>query len=162
MKTKTLITLILLLTLSMTLFYGCADTTTEQPAQEIPNLETPTPERPTLETPAQIIKDISAEDAYNLIEENQNNPNFMIIDVRTPEEYTGGHIENSMLININGDDFEAKIGELDKDEKYLVYCLIGGRSRSAVNYMREQGFQEVYNMLGGIGEWRAAGFPTEQ
>jgi rhodanese-related sulfurtransferase len=124
----------------MVLLYGCAGTTAG-PA-------------------AQINDDITAEEAYSLIQENLNNPDFMIIDVRTPDEYASGHIENSVLININGDDFEAKIGELDREGTYLVYCKSGGRSRNAASYMQEQGFQEVYNMVGGIGAWISAGFPT--
>ena len=134
-----------MLLLSSTLFFGCTDTTTETPTQE---------------TPTQIIQDISAEEAHSLIEDNRGNPNFLIIDVRTPDEYASGYIENSILIDVNGDDFEAKIGELDKDSKYLVYCKSGGRSRSAVKYMQEQGFKEVYNMLGGIVGWTTAGLPT--
>ena len=140
MKRTTIVILALILTFGTMLFYGCTDTTTE--------------------TPTQIIEDISVEEAYNLIEENKDNPDFTIIDVRTPEEYASGYIEDSVLIDINGDVFEAKIGELDKDGKYLIYCRSGGRSARAVSYMQEQGFQEVYNMLGGIGGWTSAGFPT--
>ena len=145
MKIKTVMILVLIFTLRTTSFYGCDGTTTETPTQE---------------TTTQIIKDITVEEAYNLIEENEDNTDFMIIDARTPDEYASGHIENSVLIDINGDDFEAKIGKLDKEDKYLVYCLKGGRSRNAVNYMQEQGFQEAYNMLGGIDDWKNAGFPT--
>jgi rhodanese-related sulfurtransferase len=140
MKIKTLLKLALALTLNMVLLYGCAGTTAG-PA-------------------VQINEDITAQEAYSLVQENLDNPDFMIIDVRTPDEYASGHIENSVLINISGDDFEAKIGELDREGRYLVYCKSGGRSRSAAGYMQEQGFQEVYNMLGGIGAWISAGFPT--
>jgi rhodanese-related sulfurtransferase len=133
--------LILLVISSSAVFYGCSGTETE--------------------TPEQIIKDITIEEANELIDENRGNSDFRIIDVRTPEEYSEGNLKNSVLIDYNGDDFEAKIGELDKDGKYLVYCKSGGRSRQAVDYMQEQGFNEVYNMLGGFTEWEAANLPAE-
>jgi rhodanese-related sulfurtransferase len=132
--------LLLALVLALTLCFGCSS--------------------PETETPAQIIKDITAEEAGELILENEGNPGFMIIDVRTPSEYAEGHIENSVLVDFNAGDFEQKIGEFDRDGKYLVYCRSGNRSGQAVDYMRERGFKEVYNMLGGIGAWTAAGFPT--
>ena len=113
-------------------------------------------------TPAQIIKDITAEEASELILENEGNPDFLIIDVRTPSEYAEGHIENSVLVDFNAGDFEQKIGEFDRDGKYLVYCRSGNRSSRALSVMEDLGFKEAYNMLGGIGAWTAAGFPTVQ
>lgn len=140
MKTVKIAGLLLILIMTLPLCYGCG---TAEP-----------------ETPAQIIEDITVEQANDLISENGDNPDFMIIDVRTPEEYAEGHIENSVLIDFNGGDFEAGIGELDKNGKYLVYCRSGNRSGQAVDYMQEQGFKEVYNMLGGIGDWTSAGLPA--
>jgi rhodanese-related sulfurtransferase len=139
-KTGKIAWLLLALVMALTLCFGCS--------------------APEKETPAQIIEDITVEQANDLIIENGDNPDFMIVDVRTPEEYAEGHIEKSVLIDINGDNFEAKIGELDKNGKYLVYCRSGNRSGQAVDYMQEQGFIEVYNMLGGIGAWTAAGLPA--
>ena len=131
--------LLLSLVLALTLCFGCS--------------------APETETPAQIIENITAEAANELIRENEGNPAFMIIDVRTPAEYADGNIEDSVLIDFNAGDFEEQIGQLDRDGKYLVYCRSGNRSGQAVDYMQEQGFKEVYNMLGGIGAWTAAGFP---
>ena len=132
--------LILALVLALMLCFGCSS--------------------PETETPAQIIEDITAEEADELIRENEGNPDFMIIDVRTPAEYAGGHIADSILIDFNADDFENKIGQLDREGKYLVYCRSGNRSSRALSVMQDLGFKEVYNMLGGIGAWTAAGFPT--
>ena len=137
---KKIVGMLLALVLALTLCFGCS-----------------TPESG---NPTQIIKDITAEEASELILENQGNADFMIIDVRTPSEYDEGHIENSVLVDFNSGDFGQKIGQLDREGKYLVYCRSGNRSGQAVDYMQEQGFKEVYNMLGGIGVWTAAGFPT--
>jgi thioredoxin len=78
-----------------------------------------------------------------------------IIDVRTPEEYVGGHIEHSQNINWNGDHFEAEIEKLDKNTPAFVYCLGGGRSASAASFMREHGFKKVYELQGGMMSWRS-------
>ena len=139
-KAGAIAVLILLLIPGILFCYGCGSTETE--------------------TPTRIIEDITAAEANDLIAENKDNPDFKIIDVRTPEEYAEGYIENSVLIDINGDDFEEKIGKLDRDGTYLVYCRSGNRSGRAVDIMRELGFREVYNMLGGIGAWTVAGLPT--
>ncbi len=88
-------------------------------------------------------------------------PNAQLIDVRTPGEYEGGHLKNAVNININGDDFEGQLAKLDKTKPVMVYCLSGGRSSSAANKMAAMGFTEVYNMEGGIMQWRNAGKPLE-
>ncbi|KAB2915649.1 MAG: thioredoxin [Bacteroidetes bacterium] len=80
-----------------------------------------------------------------------------LIDVRTPDEYTGGHIANAVNINVNGDDFEQAVGALDKTKPVFVYCLAGSRSESAADYMRAQGFATVYELKGGVLKWQAAG-----
>lgn len=142
-KNYGIVILILMLGLTVMFQYGCSGT------------ETPVPE-----TPVQIIEDITAEEAYNLIQENRDNPDFKIIDVRTPDEYTEGHIENAILIDINGDDFDEKIGQLDKDGTYVVYCRSGNRSGRACAAMQVLGFREVYNIIEGIRGWESAGLPT--
>ncbi len=112
------------------------------------------------ETPTQIIEDISPQEAFTLIQENQNNPDFVIIDVRTPEEFADGYIENAINIDFRSETFRDKLNQLDKNETYLVYCRSGGRSANAVKIMVELNFREVYNMSGGIIAWKAEGLPT--
>ncbi len=86
-------------------------------------------------------------------------PNAPIIDVRTPEEFLKGHVEHAQNINWNGSDFEAEISKINHDEPVLVYCLSGGRSASAANFMRNKGFKQVFEMQGGMMQWRAANLP---
>jgi len=112
------------------------------------------------ETPTQIIEDISPQEAFTLIQENQNNPDFVILDVRTPEEFADGYIENAINIDFRSETFRNKLNQLDKNETYLVYCRSGGRSANAVKIMVELNFREVYNMSGGIIAWKAEGLPT--
>ncbi|MDZ7899277.1 MAG: thioredoxin domain-containing protein [Arcicella sp.] len=86
-------------------------------------------------------------------------PAAPIIDVRTPDEFSKGHIPKAKNINWNGDDFDKQIATLDKSKPVFVYCLSGGRSSSAANKMRSDGFKEVYELDGGIMKWRGANLP---
>lgn len=112
------------------------------------------------ETKIQIIKNITPEEAYILIQENKDNPNFVILDVRTPEEFLGEYIENAVNLDYYSDTFRNDLDKLDKNRTYLIYCKSGRRSENALNIMKEQDFREVYNMLGGIIEWKSKGLPT--
>ena len=86
-------------------------------------------------------------------------PSAPILDVRTPDEFSKGHLQNAFNYNWNGNDFEKQISKLDKSKPVFVYCLSGGRSSSAANQMRSEGFSQVYELSGGIMKWRAANLP---
>ena len=115
---------------------------------------------PTKQATTQIIEDITAQEAFTLIQENHSNPDFVILDVRTPQEFSEGHLEDAVNIDFRAEDFREKVNELDKSKTYLVYCRSGARSRSASDVMEELGFEEGYNMLGGIIQWEAEGLPV--
>lgn len=102
--------------------------------------------------------DISVTQAAKLITENLENDDFLIIDVRTPAEFITGRIKNSILINFHSVDFKNRVKKLDKTKKILVYCKKGGRSAEAKSIMKNLKFDQVYNMLGGVTEWKARGF----
>lgn len=85
--------------------------------------------------------------------------NAIVLDVRTPQEFETGYIPKAQNINYHDPDFAQKINALDKNKSYFVYCLAGGRSSAAANYMRENGFKEVYNLSGGISAWQNEGLP---
>ncbi len=106
------------------------------------------------------IEDITPQEAFTLIQNNQNNPDFVIIDVRTPAEFIEEHIENATNMDFYSEAFRDMLNNLDKNKTYLVYCRVGGRSGSALDIMAELNFREVYNILGGINQWKAEGFPT--
>ena len=59
----------------------------------------------------------------------------MIIDVRTPAEYAGGHLDGAVLIDVQSPDFASRIGELDRNGSYVVYCRSGARSGMAMQQM---------------------------
>lgn len=97
--------------------------------------------------------------AVEFAEKIKNLPNAPIIDVRTPDEFSGGHLQNAQNIDISGSVFQQQIETLDKSRPVFVYCLSGGRSASAATAMREAGFKEVYELDGGIMKWRGANLP---
>lgn len=107
----------------------------------------------------QNLNDISVEEANNLIQNNVENNDFIIIDIRTPEEFESGHIEKSIMIDYYSNTFKDDLDKLDKSKTYLIYCRTGRRTGLTLDLMEELGFSEVYNMLGGITQWQAEGYP---
>ncbi len=105
------------------------------------------------------IKDVDVLTAKKIIDENKNNNDFVILDVRTPEEFNSGRIENSENINFYSSDFKEQLSKLDKNKVYLVYCRSGSRSAKAVKIMEELGFKKVYNVEGGIISWKKNNLP---
>ena len=80
--------------------------------------------------------------------------NTVILDVRTPNEWAEGIIENAVLINIlEPQSFMGEIEKLDKSKNYYVYCRSGARSGQACQVMNSIGITEANNLIGGILEW---------
>ena len=86
-------------------------------------------------------------------------PTATIIDVRTIDEFSKGHLANALNYDWNEIEFDKQISSLDKSKPVFVYCLSGGRSSSAASKMRSEGFKTVYELDGGIMKWRSANLP---
>ncbi len=112
------------------------------------------------DTSGQIIEDITPQEAVSLIQNNQNNPDFIILDVRTPEEVAEGYIKDAINIDYYSKSFRDELDQLDKNQTYLIYCRSGGRSGNAREIMAELNFREVYNILGGFLRWQAEGLES--
>ena len=97
------------------------------------------------------VKNVSAEEAYKLINEDKE---FVILDVRTKEEYDEGHIPGAKLFPVQV--LPMKLAELDKykDKPVLVYCASGGRSPRAVDALANSDFTNLYHLTRGISSWR--------
>jgi rhodanese-related sulfurtransferase len=87
-------------------------------------------------------------------------PGTVVVDVRTPAEFTAGHVDGAVNINVESPDFGAQIGALPKDTTYAVYCRSGRRSALASDQMAEAGFTSVVNLQGGLADLQAAGAPV--
>jgi len=80
--------------------------------------------------------------------------NAVILDVRTEEEFIEGYIPTATNIDIyKGQGFLDEIEKLDKSKSYYVYCRSGARSAQACALMKQQGFENAYNLMGGITDW---------
>lgn len=87
-------------------------------------------------------------------ERQMNRSNVVVLDVRTEEEFSQGHIQNAILMDVNKDDFAQKIQTLDKEKTYLVYCRSGKRSEKALNHLHSSGFAKAYHLRGGYLAWQ--------
>lgn len=96
-------------------------------------------------------------DVTSYSEKIKTTPDAQILDVRTPEEYTTGHIENSDNVDFLANSFVLKTDKYDKTKPVFVYCKSGGRSAKASAKLAELGFTSVYNLDGGMLKWEAAG-----
>lgn len=99
-------------------------------------------------------------DAKSFSEKLKAAPNAVLLDVRTPEEFSKEYIEGALLADWNSNDFQRRIDAIDKNAPVFVYCLSGGRSSSAAAAMRKQGFTEVYELQGGMLKWKSADLPV--
>ena len=88
-----------------------------------------------------------------------NEPDVIILDVRTPEEFASGHIEGALNIDFNSGDFANEITRLNPSETYAIYCRSGSRSGQAASIMHKAGFHDVSNLNGGVIDWTDAGLP---
>ena len=105
---------------------------------------------------------VSINETVNLISSNKTNPNFVILDVRSPKEYKSGHIENAININYFSSKFTNRIDKLDKNKTYLIYCHSGVRSGGACNKMKQAGFENIHDFAGGFTAWKKADQPISQ
>ena len=89
------------------------------------------------------------------IESISNSKKSIVLDVRTPEEYDQGFIKNSINLNIyDSQFFMDEINKLDKNTSIYIYCRSGARSFQACELMSQFGFEKVYNLEGGILDWK--------
>ena len=102
-------------------------------------------------------EDVSAEEFAKLLKEKD----IFLLDVRTPQEYQkDGHIKGANLIPIQLFRYLYLGGVGIKDKKVLVYCRSGNRSVAASKMLDSWGVKKVYNLKGGIKEWKSKKFPV--
>jgi rhodanese-related sulfurtransferase len=81
-----------------------------------------------------------------------------LLDVREPWEWQERHIPGAVLIPLV--ELPGRIGELPDDRDIYVHCRMGGRSRRAVDHLRQSGRPRAVNVAGGIDAWEEAGLPV--
>jgi rhodanese-related sulfurtransferase len=99
----------------------------------------------------QLITNVPAALAFQILTNHLSEPDFIIIDVRTPSEFAGGHIKTALNVNYYYAAFADTLAKLNPKLTYMVYCASGNRSRLATEQLRLMNFMNVYNLSEGYG-----------
>ena len=105
------------------------------------------------------VPEVAVEEVWEALQKKKK---IVLLDVRTPHEYTRGNIQGSVNIPVE----KVKDGVAkkfpNKNSTIYVYCLSGSRSVMAVATMSKMGYKNVFSMTSGLLSWRAKGFPLTQ
>lgn len=102
---------------------------------------------------------ISIQQSANVIVALQDDPRFVLLDIRTSAEVEAGHLPGAEELDFYSDSFENDLAAFPRDQIYLIYCRTGNRTGQAYQMMEDMGFEQVYDMGGGISQWMAADYP---
>lgn len=104
------------------------------------------------------VKEVDNAGALQLI----NHKNALILDVREEDEFKSGHILNAKLIPLLK--LKDRLGELEKyrEQAIVVVCRSGSRSATAAALLGNRGFQQAYNLAGGMMAWQKSDLPIER
>lgn len=100
--------------------------------------------------------DLDTSDVNSLRE----NPDVVLIDVREQYEYDEGHIPGVTLIPLGT--IPNRLDEIPTDKEVVFVCRSGNRSNQATQFLQQQGFDNVHNMLGGMNAWQEAGYDVDR
>ena len=103
-----------------------------------------------------VVTNVQVEVAAKLVAEGK----VIVLDVRTAEEFSEGHIAGATNINFMASDFATQVGKLDREKTYLVHCASGGRSKRCLPQLKQLGFKQIYHLDGGFSAWEEAGKPV--
>ncbi len=87
-------------------------------------------------------------------------PSVVVLDVRTPDEFAGGHIPGAKNLDFRSPEFASRLEALDRNQTYLVHCAAGGRSKASLATFEKLGFKSVLHLDGGFSGWAEAGKPV--
>jgi phage shock protein E len=104
------------------------------------------------------VETVAPAQAASVLEEAP--PGLVVLDVRTPEEFAQGHLADAVNLDFYAADFGDRLAQLDPAISYVLYCRSGNRSGTTAEMMTELGFEEVYEVDGGILAWEADGRPV--
>ncbi|NOZ71445.1 MAG: rhodanese-like domain-containing protein [Chloroflexi bacterium] len=111
---------------------------------------------PTLENLDTLPADIQPSDVLPLL----NRDDVIILDVREQFEYDEGHIPGVTLVPLGT--LPDRLSDIPRDKTIITVCHSGNRSRRAASFLRQQGYEHVHNMLGGMVAWEQQGYKVEK
>lgn len=106
-----------------------------------------------------VIETVDPEEAAATLADD---PESVLLDIRTPEEYAESRIAGSTNIDFYAADFATRLGALDRDVTYVIYCRSGNRTTAALDIFRDLDFRSVYAVEGGIQAWVGTGLAVER
>jgi len=115
---------------------------------------------PAAEVADQAALNLSVNVDPNTVEELRHRDDVVVIDVREDYEYNDGHIPGATLVPLG--QVPNRLDEIPKDKTVIAVCRSGNRSSQATNFLRQQGFDNVHNMTGGMNAWAQAGYEIEK
>ncbi len=112
--------------------------------------------------PTAVVDASGVEIKVNLLEAqlfDKGMKNQVLIDVRTPQEFKYGHIENARNINFYAKGWLSNYAGFDKSKPIYVYCKSGNRSSYVSRKLIQSGFTQVFELKNGVLKWKKSGFP---
>ncbi len=105
-------------------------------------------------------ENLNPKEASEMILKHKDDDKFVIVDVRTPDEFKKAHISGAILLDYYAADFKEKLSLLDRKKTYLLVCRSGNRSSKAMSIMKDLKFEQYFHIDGGMNAWTAEGLPT--
>jgi len=102
-------------------------------------------------------KDLSPAAALRMLDEGA-----VLIDVRERRELEVSSFDFAGVVNIPLSEFQARWREVPEDQPAIIACAVGARSLQAANFLRQHGYTQVSNLIGGIARWGAEGLPVRR
>jgi len=91
---------------------------------------------------------------YAAIKQDVVGKDVQLVDVRTPNEYNSGHIDNAVNFDLSRQTaFMQQINTLDKNRPVYLYCAVGARSAYAAKILEREGFTKIFDYSGGYMDW---------
>lgn len=113
----------------------------------------------TLSAAADEVKHVKSKEAAAIVAKGD----VVVLDVRTPDEFSEGHIDGAKNIDFLDDaKFKAEAAKLDKSKTYLVHCQAGGRSSKSLKVLQELGIKNLIHLDDGFGGWKDADLPVKK
>lgn len=106
-----------------------------------------------------VLETVPPQDAAELL---ATEPDVVVLDIRTPEEYSAGALAGAINLDFYDPGFPSALESLDPDIHYVVYCRSGNRSEQAMPIFSDLGFSQVTELEGGIVAWRGSGLPVAE
>ena len=105
---------------------------------------------------------VSPREFKQLLDERKDDPDVVLLDIRTPKEFKTGHIRGAQLLDYYSGDFVERLKRLDREKTYLVYCRSGNRSGKSLPIFEQLGFRHAYHLESGINGWLKEKYPVVQ